>query len=587
MVGPVAWTKSKISAALAFALAHKLLSATALILVLCGGYWGYGKLTASSEATKYVLGTVSSSTIIATISAAGQVSTTDSVDVKAKVTGEITWVGVKAGDTVRAGHVLAYIDSTDQKQAIADAEQALAQSKLQFQKDEAQAPIDYEKSLEALETAKDDLETTYNDTFNSLSNAYLDLPSAVTGMQNTLYAYDLSANKSQWNVDVFKNLASTDNTAVDTFADVAERDYKIAREKYDQAVLDYKTVTRYSSDEDLEQLLASSVDTTTAIAQALQSELNLLDAVIDDLTTHNKSVSASISTMRSNTRSYLSTANSNLSALLKQQQTIDSAKKSIRDNERSIEIYKIGNPEGDDPISLQSSRNTIADQERKIAQLKAELSDYVVVSPFDGVVSSVIAKKGDTSSGTIASVVTARKIAQLSVNEVDAARLQVGQKATLTFDAIDDLTLTGKIGEIDAVGTVSQGVVSYSVKIDFDELEAEIKPGMTVNANIITDVRQDVLTVPSSAVKTQGDRTYVLAFDPPLTDTGDASGVESKSEPRQLPVTIGISDDTNIEIVSGLTPGQQIVTRTTSGTTQVTTGSANAPRGFGGAGIRL
>lgn len=587
MVGPVAWTKSKISAALAFALAHKLLSATALILVLCGGYWGYGKLTASSEATKYVLGTVSSSTIIATISAAGQVSTTDSVDVKAKVTGEITWVGVKAGDTVRAGHVLAYIDSTDQKQAIADAEQALAQSKLQFQKDEAQAPIDYEKSLEALETAKDDLETTYNDTFNSLSNAYLDLPSAVTGMQNTLYAYDLSANKSQWNVDVFKNLASTDNTAVDTFADVAERDYKIAREKYDEAVLDYKTVTRYSSDEDLEELLASSVDTTTAIAQALQSELNLLDAVIDDLTTHNKSVSASISTMRSNTRSYLSTANSNLSALLKQQQTIDSAKKIIRDNERSIEIYKIGNPEGDDPISLQSSRNTIADQERKIAELKAELSDYVVVSPFDGVVSSVIAKKGDTSSGTIASVVTARKIAQLSVNEVDAARLQVGQKATLTFDAIDDLTLTGKIGEIDAVGTVSQGVVSYSVKIDFDELEAEIKPGMTVNANIITDIRQDVLTVPSSAVKTQGDRTYVLAFDPPLTDTGDASGVESKSEPRQLPVTIGISDDTNIEIVSGLTPGQQIVTRTTSGTTQVTTGSANAPRGFGGAGIRL
>lgn len=585
-MGPIAWTKSNVSTVFAYAFAHKVRSVITVLVILGGMYVAYSKIAPSSEATKYVLGTVSSSTIISTVSAAGQVSTTDSVDVKAKVNGEITWVNVKAGDMVKAGQALAYIDSTDQKQAIADAEQSIAQAKLQFQRDEAQAPIDYQKSLETLETAKDDLKTTYNDTFNSLSNAYLDLPSAVTGMQNTLYAYDLSQNKSQWNVDVFKNLASADNDAVDTFAGVAERDYKIAREKYDQAVLDYKTVTRYSSEEDLEKLLTSSVDTTTAIAQALQSELNLLDAVVDDLTAHNKSVNSSISTMRANTRSYLSTSNSNLSTLLKQQQSIDAAKKSIRDNERSIEIYKIGNPAGDDPISLQSSRQSIADQERKLAELKAELSDYVVISPFDGVVSSVTAKKGDISSGTIASVVTTRKIAQLSVNEVDAARLQVGQKATLSFDAIDDLTLTGKIAEIDAVGTVSQGVVSYTVKIDFDELEAEIKSGMTVNANIITDVRQDVLAVPSSAVKTQGERSYVLAFVPPLANAGDSSGIESAQEPVQIPVTIGISDDTNIEVRTGLTAGQQIVTRTISGTTQTTTSSSNT-RSFGGPGIRL
>src|SRR3989339_818037 len=69
-------------------------------------------------------------------------------------------------------------------------------------------------------------------------------------------------------------------------------------------------------------------------------------------------------TMRTNARGYLSTTNSNLSALLNQQKSLDAAKKTIRDDERTIEIYKIGNATGDNPISLQSSQYSIADQER-------------------------------------------------------------------------------------------------------------------------------------------------------------------------------------------------------------------------------
>lgn len=587
------FSKISISKIFAYAKAHKVITLIFTVVIVGGGWWIYGKTNSASAETRYVLGTVEKGTIIASVSASGQVSTVNQIDIKPKAAGDVTWVGVKAGDTVRAGQALAYIDATEAKQDIADAEASLASAKLQYQKDSAQAPIDYEKSVEALEDAKKDLTTTYNDTYNTVSNAYLDLPSAVTGMQNILYSNSLGGqNSSQWNVDAFKDMANQYSSAstessIRTFVDIADRDYKAARAKYDKAILDFKNLTRYSATADLEKLLTTSIDTTTAIAQAVQSELNLLDAVVDEQTTRNITISSTITTMRTNARSYLTTVNSNLSSLLNQQKSLDTTKKTIRDNERSIEIYKIGNENGSNPISLQSSAQSIANQERNLQELKNNLSYYTITAPFAGTVASVSLKRFDSVStgSSVATLITTQKVAQLSLNEVDATKINLGDKATLTFDAIENLTLTGEVVEIDAVGTVSQGVVSYKVKIGFDSQDERIKSGMTVNSSIQTDVKQDVLSIPSSAVKTQNGVTYVQVFNPSLTETGGTGGVVSVVPPTQVEVTTGISDDTKVEILGGLKEGDQIVTRTISGTaTTQTTTSANARGGnFGGA----
>jgi len=108
--------------------------------------------------------------------------------------------------------------------------------------------------------------------------------------------------------------------------------------------------------------------------------------------------------------------------------------------------------------------------------------------------------------------------------------------------------------------------VTYNVTIGFDTTDIRIKPGMSVSSAIITNIRQDVVTVPSSAVKTARDgSSYVLAFDTPPTGSGTAgnSGVLSPIPPKQITVTAGISSDTETEIVSGLTDGQEIVMKTT------------------------
>jgi HlyD family secretion protein len=557
------------------------------------GYWVYKKYSNNSTTTSYVLGKVERATIVSSVSASGQISTVNQVDIKPKASGDIVWVGAKAGDVVRAGQPLAYIDSTTAKQNIANAEASLVQAKLQYQKDSAQAPIDYQKSLETLDQAKKDLDTTYNDTYNSVSNVYLDLPTVVTGMQNVLYGYTISGqNGGQWNVDALRNFSSDFGSKIRIFADIAERDYKTAHGKYDQSIINFKALTRYSSNDDLEKTLTSSIDTSTSVAQVLQSELNLLDAVIDELTSKNLTISSSINTLRTNARTYLATINSDLSALLNQQKSLDNTKKIILDNQRSIEIYKIGNNTGNNPISLQSSAQSIANQERNLQDLKNNLSYYSISAPFAGTVATFNINKFDSVStgSTVATLITNQKVAQLSLNEVDVSKINLGDKATLTFDAIDGLTLTGEVVEIDSLGTVSQGVVSYKVKIKFDSQDERIKSGMTVNSSIQTDVKTDVLSVPTSAVKTQNGQSFVQVFSPPLTDTGGTTGVISTIPPKQVPVQVGISDDSRIEIISGLNEGDQVVTRVisaTAKTTTQTTSTTNNRSGFGGSAIRL
>ena len=219
---------------------------------------------------------------------------------------------------------------------------------------------------------------------------------------------------------------------------------------------------------------------------------------------------------------------------------------------------------------------SVKQKENALQDAKDNLSDYYVYAPFSGTLSNVALKKTDqASSGTaIATLITDKQIAELSLNEVDIAKISVGQKATLTFDAVPDLTIAGKVAEIDSVGTVSSGVVNYKVKISFGTNDARVKPGMSVNATIITNVKQNILTVLNSAVKTQNNASYVETFNVELpTATAGIQGSISLIPPTKTTVEIGIANDTNTEIISGLKEGDIVVTKIITGTTTKATPS--------------
>ena len=139
----------------------------------------------------------------------------------------------------------------------------------------------------------------------------------------------------------------------------------------------------------------------------------------------------------------------------------------------------------------------------------------------------------------------------------------------MTFDAIDGLDITGQVADLDTIGTVSQGVVTYNIKIVFDAQDDRIKSGMSTNAIVITDSKTDVLYAPNSAVKTDASGgNYVQTLD----DSG---------QPRNVTVKIGLVNDTDTEIISGLNEGDKIVTQTVS-----SSAASGAPKsssgGFGG-----
>ena len=565
---------------------HRFLSFCGLIIIIIFVYYGYKSFFGASTSTTYFVDTVKKGTVISSVSGSGQLSATNQIDIKAKVSGEVVYVGVNAGDPVYAGQTIMKLDDTDAQASALAAEQSLEASKLQYQKDSAQAPIDYQKLQDSLDNATTDLQTAYNDAFNSLSNTYLDIPTAITGVQNALFGYDLSSSNSQWNVDVLSNIPygnDAEKTKMSLVAKSAKDDYAIARTKYDASIIDYKKITRASAQSDIDSILSESIDTATAIAQALQSELNLFSTATDIATIYNRKLASAVTTMQTSARSYLSTTNSDLSALLSQKKNIDADKATIKSAKQNITLMQVGNTDGANPISLQISKNNLDKATESLRQQQAALFDYTITAPFSGTVSAVNFKKNEVASGAVATIITDQQVAKLSLNEVDTAKVKIGNKVTLTFDAIDGLSLTGSVTDIDTVGTVSQGVVSYTVTIGLDSQDKRAKPGMTANASIQTEVHQDVLVVPSRAVKTKSGQSYVQVFDPPLSSAGANQGIASDIAPNQVPVTIGISDDTNVEILSGLTEGEQVVTKTSTGAATVKTTTTSL---FGGGGAR-
>lgn len=216
-------------------------------------------------------------------------------------------------------------------------------------------------------------------------------------------------------------------------------------------------------------------------------------------------------------------------------------------------------------ISVANGQSSIRDAEIALESAQYNYDNSFVRAPIGGIIGQVSTSKGQTvSSGTtVATLVGTEQYVDVSFNEVDVAKISLGDRATATFDAIEDLMITGRVASIDQIGTVSSGVVNYTVRIVFDTNDERVKSGMSTSITISTDTRADVLTVPNSAIKTSGGSSYVL------TATS-----ETDPSPVQVTVEVGLADDTLTEITSGLTEGQSIVTRTTTSNTTATTGSS-------------
>jgi len=577
---------------------HKIITGIIMVVILTAAYYGYNLFKGSSAQTSYVLAAVQKGTLITSVSGSGQVSALNQVDIKSKASGDIIYLDVNAGQEVKAGALLAQIDSQDALKAIRDAKANLDSAKLSLQKLEQpadqlsvlQAQNSLVQAQESKQKSQDDLQKAYDDGFNTVSNAFLDMPSVMAGLNSILIGSDF--NKDKWNIDYYADAVKIfDDQFI--YRNDAYDAYNNARAAYDKNFSDYKSANRYSSTDTIESLINETYDTTKKIAEAVKSIINLIQFYEDKMTANNLKPATLADTHLSSLNSYTGKTNSNLSSLLSIKQSIENDKKAIIDADRSIAEKEISIAKleaGADPLDVQSQQMTIGDRQNALLDAQQKLADYYIRAPFNGVIAEVPVKKGDAASAStiIATLITKQQIAEVSLNEVDAAKVKTGQKATLTFDAIDGLEISGQVDDIDTLGTISQGVVAYSAKIGFDTQDDRVKPGMSVSANIITQAKQDILYVPNSAIKTSNSSQYVQTLDQPQTSQSASisQAVTSLLAPRQVPVQTGISNDTFTEITSGLKEGDQIISRTVSSSATQTTTQQNSLFGGSSGAIR-
>lgn len=241
-----------------------------------------------------------------------------------------------------------------------------------------------------------------------------------------------------------------------------------------------------------------------------------------------------------------------------------------------------------------SSEGKFKVQEKAITQAETALSaswysyqqaSPTIVAPISGTVTGLSLQpgtvitaqtnsSGGSSSQRIASVKTeAAPTISLNVTQIDAPKIKAGNKATLTFDAFGDKTYTGEVISIDTIGSETSGVTTYPAIVKLDEPLEGLLPNMSATANIITATKDDVLLITSTAIVSENGTSYVrILKDKKVT---------------QAEVTTGLSNDSQTEIVSGLTEGQTIVTSVANGSSTTKTSSSSSPFNmFGGGGAR-
>ena len=185
----------------------------------------------------------------------------------------------------------------------------------------------------------------------------------------------------------------------------------------------------------------------------------------------------------------------------------------------------------------------------EVEQARFTLDHAVLAAPFDGIVSNVSVTEG-TSQGVGASTVVMSVIdpsvmqAELSVDETDVGKLELAQEALITVEAIGRRPYRGKVIAIAPTATTQSGVTIYRVTLSIEN-PRRLKAGMTAVANVVYEERQNVLLVPSRAVK-RANRVYTVQ-------------VLVNGAPETRTVTVGSSDDRQIEVTEGLQEGEEVL----------------------------
>lgn len=230
--------------------------------------------------------------------------------------------------------------------------------------------------------------------------------------------------------------------------------------------------------------------------------------------------------------------------------------------------------------NLAASQEGVRQAQAGLVQASEDLARTTILSPLSGKVVQLNAREGEVvvtgtmnNPGSIIATIAdlSEVLIEAEVNETEVVRIRTGQQAKVKIDAVPDREYVGRVVEIGSSATPRAGVAGvryFKVKVALDQPDERLRPGMTSQVEIITDVAGSALTVPvQSVVERAADEVSRKSRRSGQQDLGDADQPKKKyvmvvkdDKIDLVEVTTGISDTTHVVIVNGLKGDESVVT---------------------------
>lgn len=445
------------------------------------------------------------------VSGSGNIETADEVKLTFGTGGRIEDLYVEKGDSVKKGDVLALLDTDDMELAVARAQVALTQTQVAVtQAEVSQQTAEY--NLENVTDKKDALEL-------ALLNAQISLDTAEYSLEQTQDLYTWSDIK----------IAQADLDTAEEYLDYALKQlYKYLPEieggNYPKIEDEFLRLEGYKVWQERIVHAQARVNTAKQILEAMTAGRDIESVVIKKL-----QVEAAEKSVAQARKDLDEVAGKLADEIALKELQVESAGQSVEQSKKSVVLA-----------------------EQSLTQAQKQLDKAVITAPFDGVVASVGVEVGDTVTpvNQIVHLIDTNNVELIvEVDEIDIPGVKMNQEAIIEIDALSDTEFAGKVTAIYPVPILQGGVVLYNVKISLDVPQnSGIKIGMSASVDIIIDERNNVLIVPSRAIRadSQGNTVVEVILDEQI---------------EERIVITGISNGVETEIISGLQEGEIVIER--------------------------
>jgi HlyD family secretion protein len=246
-------------------------------------------------------------------------------------------------------------------------------------------------------------------------------------------------------------------------------------------------------------------------------------------------------------RNYVSSANATINATL-------SALLAAEQNYKSAQNQLTLKTAGATTEQIKAQEAQVDSAKANVMACESQLSKTILKSPIDGVVAKINIKVGELINSmnpteSVISIIAKSKFEiETNIPEVDIAKIKIGDKAKITFDAFgNDVVFEATVSRIDLASTMIEGVPTYKTVLTLNEDDDRIVSGMTANITIIPTEKNDVLIIPYRTVTSEDNKKFVFVKT-------------NQKQPEKREIKLGIrGSNGDVEVIAGLEEGEEII----------------------------